>query len=78
MAKHEYRIVTRKTQGDLAEAVEAFLNAGWQLAGGFFVEQRPDGSRIFYKDVLRITLAPSIGKEAVMDHVTGEVIYSEN
>ena len=38
MAKHEYRILSRNTQGGLATVVKEFLDAGcWQLVGGVFV-----------------------------------------
>ena len=96
MTKHEYRILSRDTQGKLADVVEEFLNAGWQLAGGVFVlhkvekvgiEMIPDTHftqpayeevLTFYQAILRYIHDPSIGKEAMMDHKTGEVIYSEN
>ena len=90
MAKHEYRILSRSTEGDLADVVEGFLNAGWQTVGGMcihtekeFVEVQgyiPTEEEItkFYQAILRTTHAPSMGKEVVMDHVSGEVVYSEN
>ena len=39
MAKHEYRILSRKTEGGLAAIVEEFLNAGWQLVGGVHIDR---------------------------------------
>ena len=37
MAKHEYRILSRRTKGGLAAIGEEFLNDGWQLVGGVSV-----------------------------------------
>ena len=42
MAKHEYRILSRKTEGGLAAIIEEFLDAGWQLVGGVFVHTQPE------------------------------------
>ena len=78
MTQHDYRIISRKSQGALADAIDTFLNDGWQLVGGLFIEQRPDGSRLFYQAILRTAYKPSIGKEAVLNHETGAVTYSEN
>ncbi len=90
MAKHEYRILSRNTQGALATVVESFLDGGWQLAGGVVIRDEKEYVQAegydpveevvtkFYQTILRTTYAPSLAKEAVMDHATGEVTYSEN
>ena len=91
MAKHEYRILSRRTEGGLAAIVEEFLNDGWQLVGGMFVHTQPEmvpyesgfgaekkDTTKFYQAITRVwnPQPVAIGKVVTADEE--RIIYSEN
>lgn len=76
MAKHEYRILSRNTQGALADIVEEFLDNGWQLVGGLFIERQGKEPPVFYQAILRTSLAsPMVTVKTGHEEV---VMYSED
>ncbi len=90
MAKHEYRIISRRTEGALAKAIEGFLNSGWQLVGGVCVHTESEYTQAegyaqtreevtkFYQAITRSwnPAPPVIGKVITANEEV--LIYSEN
>ena len=91
MAKHEYRILSRKTEGGLAAVVEEFLNDGWQLVGGVCIHTQPEmvpyesgfgaekkETTSFYQAITRLwnPVPRAIGKVITADEEV--LLYSEN
>ena len=40
---HEYIVITRKSTGELAKAVEDFMDAGFTLVGGLAIRETDEG-----------------------------------
>ena len=78
MAKHEYRILSRKTEGGLATVVEEFLDAGWQLVGGIFIERQGKEPPVFYQAILRTTLSTPAMQIHIEDARETVNLYSKN
>lgn len=88
MAKHEYRILSRSTQGALVEIVEEFLDAGWQLVGGIVIHDEKEYVQAegydpveeevvkFYQAILRVEHPRPMAEIRVADEEV--VLYSEN
>jgi hypothetical protein len=90
MAKHEYRILSRRTEGGLAAIIEDFMNDGWQLAGGVFVHETTEYAQAqgydpvaekvtkFYQAITRLwnPVPRVIGKVVTANEEV--LLYSEN